>query len=91
MSYLLYCVFHEQGLAPAELPPGVDRQSVFVLSCQGLTAAVSELAVPQPDRTDFSHLLAYERAVTWFHRRGTVIPMRYGSIFAELSEITGLL
>ena len=80
MSCLLYCIFHSsKSREPGNLP-GIGGQPVFVISKNGLGAAVTHM-VDRRVAPDISHILAYEEVVEVFHRDRTVIPMRYGNIF----------
>jgi hypothetical protein len=90
MSYLLYCIFKDQGPLRPETIPGVGGHPVFLVASRGLGAAVS--AITRADRSPgLSGLLAYGRVIDAFHRQQTLIPMRYGCFFEESSQIIRLL
>jgi hypothetical protein len=77
VSYLLYCIFRGPLPAALEVPDGVGGYRVFTANYNGLSAALSQLAEPDPP-PDASKLLEYEGVIESFYRHLTVIPMRYG-------------
>jgi Gas vesicle synthesis protein GvpL/GvpF len=90
VSYLLYCIFRGPAQPSPGMPPGVGGKPVFVLSQNGLSAGLSELAgsdlVP-----DISQILAHEAVIEHFHRALTVIPVRYGCQLKDNSEALRML
>jgi Gas vesicle synthesis protein GvpL/GvpF len=91
MSYLLYCIVHEDHPGPRPEPRflGYPRASIMARAA-GLGAVVSKLSAV--DRApDVARLLVYARIVESFNRERTVIPMRYGCRFEDLGEISRLL
>ena len=90
MKYLLYCIFRSPEYQMPETLLGVDGQKVVIVGRNGLRAAISPVA--QPVLTpDLSRLLAYKKVVESFHCDRTIIPMRFGSLFDEESQIIRLL
>ena len=93
MSQLLYCVFRPRpGQTPDPLQ-GVDGQPVMVAECGGLAAAVSSCAPALPEPAP-SRVLAYAKVIEAFHRispTAGAIPMRYGSLFEEESQVIRFL
>lgn len=96
MKYLLYCIFNtpaEDDLclrSKAESFQGVGGQPVLLVSNKGLTAAITAIEVS--DLTpDIPKLLAYKKVIEIFHRDRSVIPVRYGSLFSEESQLIQLL
>jgi len=87
MKYLLYCIFRSRKNQAGNTPAGVDEQPVFVVSHNGLSAAVSRINTKDPV-PDITRILAYKRVVEYLHDVRTVIPMRYGCLFHEESQIT---
>jgi hypothetical protein len=104
MKYLLYCIFRNPGdtvsgstMKPDGCRPepvaGVGGRPVFLISCKGLGAVVSETPLFCGNETrsllspDISRILEYEKVVESFHNDSTVIPMRYGSLFENESRI----
>jgi hypothetical protein len=90
MSYLVYCVFRSTEQEMPQPPPGVGRQPVGVVAQEDLRAVVSRFLDPGLV-SNFSNALAYETVVEWFRGYQTVIPMRYGSLFEDCSQIRQLL
>ena len=93
MGYLLYCILSSlENRSPAALA-GVDGQPVFLVSSNGLSAAISR--INQSNVTpEISCILAYQRVVESFHCHpavGGVIPVRYGALFGEEFQIIRLL
>jgi hypothetical protein len=90
MSYLLYCLFRSPRQPRLGIIPGVGGRPVFVVTRNGLSAGLSELA--QSDRVpDIPQILAYERVVEFFYRDITIIPVRYGCQLEDPSEAVCLL
>ena len=90
MKYLLYCVFQNHGRQCRRRLGGVGRKSVFLVQSNGLSAAVSRIS----DRDlspDIPRVMAYQSVIESVHRRGAVIPFRYGSVFEQESQIAELL
>src|SRR3989304_6048406 len=90
MKYLLYCVFQNHGRQCRRRLQGVGRRSGFLVEKNGLSAAVSRIS----DRDlspDIPRVLAYESVIESIHRRGAVIPLRYGSVLEQKSQNAELL
>jgi hypothetical protein len=92
VSYLLYCILkgHRQPARPSL--KGVGGHTVWMLECEGLCAALSE--VPQTQEPSgaggdarLNDLIAYAKTIEAFNRRETVVPMRYGCCFATAVEV----
>ena len=90
MKYLLYCVFQNHGCQCRRRLQGVGRRSVFLVRKNGLSAAVSRISDSDLS-PDIPRVLAYESVIESIHRRGAVIPLRYGSVFEQESQIAELL
>lgn len=89
MKYLIYCVFSSRQPETFSPPSGVGGGSVVILRQGDLGAAVSagsDFLAP-----DVACLLAYERVVAYFHDHRTLIPMRYGCVFDQHSQIRRFL
>jgi hypothetical protein len=69
---------------------GVGAKPVFVVTSDGLGAAVSRV-LPGETAPNVSRLLAYENVIRRFHAARTVIPFRYGCRFDEEDQIIRLL
>jgi len=90
MSCLFYCICRHPGpVLPAPLL-GVGGGPVYQVKHGLLGAAVSRIA-----RTDLapdlSMVRAYDRVVHSYHRQDTVIPMRYGCVVGQESQVIRLL
>ena len=63
---------------------------VYQVADRRLRAAVSR--INQADLTpDLPRVRAYERVVTSCHRQGTVVPMRYGCVVEQESQVIEML
>jgi gas vesicle protein GvpL/GvpF len=85
MSYLLYCIFRNTPQPGSRVFPEFRGQPVFVVSQDGLSAGLSELAAPGliagiPD------LVAYEDVIEFFYREHTVLPLQFGCQVGGISE-----
>jgi len=101
VRYLLYCIFRSPAYAAfgtagrpehrkPELVLGVGGEPVLLIARNGLSAVISRIA-PSNLTPDITRILAYEKVIESFHRDHTVIPMRYGCLFDEESQIIRLL
>ena len=90
MKYLLYCIFQNHGRQCRRGLRGVGRKSVFLVQRNGLRAAVSKISDADLS-PGIPRVLAYENVIESIHRRGAVIPLRYGSVFEQESQIAQLL
>ena len=90
MSCLFYCIGHHPGPELAGPLPGVGGRPVYQVADRHLRAAVSR--INRADLTpDLHRVRAYERVVTSCHRRGTVVPMRYGCVVDRESQVIEML
>jgi hypothetical protein len=90
MSCLFYCVGRHPG---SELPGsllGVGGRPVYQVAHRGLRVALSEIGLADLD-PDIPRVRAYERVVLSYHRRGAVVPMRYGCAVEQESQAIQLL
>ncbi len=90
MKHLLYGVFRNGGRPWPKSLRGVGRQPVFLVEKDGLSAAVSKIS-DSGLTPDAPGALAYEKVIGTIHRAGTVIPMRFGSVFESKLRIAGFL
>jgi hypothetical protein len=99
MRYLLYSIFGHAARPGKEIdmPLGVEERPVFLLTQNGLHAALSEVNTPGRSVTgvpDLLRLLTYKKVIESFHGNpaiSAVIPIRYGCFFAETSQVFRLL
>lgn len=91
MSFLLYCIFQTRvNKEPPHISGANDIWPVLFINANSLSAAFSR--VDRSDLTpDTSRVLAYEKIIALLHRDFTVIPMRYGCLLDEESQIIRLL
>ena len=90
MKYLLYCIFQNHTRRCPRILLGVGRRSVFLVEKNGLSAAVSRISDSDLS-PDIPRVLAYESVIESIHRRGAVIPLRYGAVFEQELQIAELL
>jgi hypothetical protein len=93
VSYLLYCILNSPKTQSPVALVGVDGQPIFLLSNDGLSATVSKIQHPHISY-NISWLLAYKQVIEVFHNDlaiGGVIPMRYGYLFKERSQVIQIL
>lgn len=90
MGYLLYCIFRKPTAPGLANLKGVDGLPVLTVGDHRLRAATSRIGT-QDLVADIPRLLAYERVVEAFHRENTIIPLRYGCVFEDLSQLRRLL
>ncbi|MDO9071133.1 MAG: GvpL/GvpF family gas vesicle protein, partial [Deltaproteobacteria bacterium] len=69
---------------------GVGGRPVYQVAHRGLSVALSEIGLADLD-PDIPRVRAYERVVLSFHRRGVVVPMRYGCVVEQESQAIQLL
>ena len=90
MSCLFYCISHNPGPELAGPLSGVAGRPVYQVADRRLRAAVSR--INRADLTpDLPRVRAYERVVSSCHRRGTVVPMRYGCVVEQESQVMEML
>ena len=90
MSCLFYCISHNPGPELAGPLSGVAGRPVYQVADRRLSAAVSR--INRADLTpDLPRVRAYERVVSSYHRRGTVVPMRYGCVVEQESQVMEML
>lgn len=96
MSCLLYGIVfsrsgdHASSHSPLVLPGGVDGTRVRLIEEGDLGAAVSW--VEAPDVTpNVARVLSYGNVVEALHADRVVLPMRYGCLFGEESQVVELL
>jgi hypothetical protein len=80
MSLMLYCVLAADRGARVG-PPVIDDPAPWPVASAGLVAIVANAdAVGNgPEGPDLSAALRFGRVVEHYHRRATVVPMRYGA------------
>jgi hypothetical protein len=90
MSCLFYCVCRSPGSELAGSLLGVGGHPVYRVGHRGLSVVLSEIGFADLD-PDIPRVHAYERVVLSYHRRGAVVPMRYGCTVQQESQAVQLL
>ncbi len=91
MSYLLYCLFQHQEEPGVGGPAGVHGQAIAILSRNGLSAVISMISAPQLSPEHLDTIMSYQRVINYFHRKATIIPMRFGCVFSEEAQVVRFL
>lgn len=89
MKLLAFCILPEEEY-PRQPPPGPDGRPLPWTTVDGL-AAVFSLVPDPPMLSSVPQLLNHARVVEAFHRRGTVLPLRFGSLFDHEAQLRDLL
>jgi hypothetical protein len=90
MSSLFYCVCRHPGAELSGPLLGVGGRLVYQVAYRGLSVALSQIG-PGDLAPDIHRVRAYERVVSSCHRRGAVVPMRYGCVVEQESQAIQLL
>jgi hypothetical protein len=86
MNRLCYCVTNHPGTAASQFIRGVGGHLVYQVTHRQLSAVVSR--VTQKELTpDLSKVKAFEWVVDSYHNQETVIPLRYGCVVSEESQV----
>lgn len=91
MSHLLYCLSKHLDELELDGPAGVEGQPISILTCNGLSAVISMLSAPELSRADLATIMSYQRVIDYFHRKRTIIPMRFGCVLSEEAQIIRFL
>ena len=86
MSCLFYCVCRHPGAELSGSLLGVGGRPVYQVAHRGLGMALSEIGLAELN-PDIPSVRAYERVVLSYHRRGAVVPMRYGCVVEQESQV----
>ncbi len=90
MSYLFYCICRHPGSELSGSLLGVGGRPVYQVAHRGLRVALSQIGLADLD-PDIPSVRAYERVVLSYHRRGAVVPMRYGCVVEQEAQAIQLL
>lgn len=90
MSCLFYCICPNSRPKLPETLRGVGDRPVYRVGRGFLSAAVSTIA-GAPLSPELALLRAYERVVVSLNQQHTVIPMRYGCVVEQESQVIQLL
>ncbi len=90
MNVLVYCIMGHPHPSGLESLRGIGDEIISLVETDGLMAAVSRIVTP--DATpNLKRILHYQKIIEWFHNDSTIIPMRYGCLVAEESEVVRIL
>ena len=90
MNVLVYCIMRPADPSGLESIRGIGDEPISLVETDGLMAAVSRIV--SPDMTpDLKRILQYQKIIEWFHYNSTIIPMRYGCLVGEESEVIRIL
>ncbi len=90
MSCLFYCIGHHTGPELNKNLVGVAGRPVYQVAHRRLSAAISQ--VNSADLApDLPRVRAYARVVLSCHRQGAIIPLRYGCVLPQESQVIQLL
>jgi hypothetical protein len=90
MSCLFYCIGSHPGPELTKNLVGVGGRPVYQVAHRGLRAAISQVN-PADLAPDLPRVRAYARVVQSCHRQGAIIPLRYGCVLPQESEVIQLL
>jgi len=86
MKHIVYCLLRSDPRPLVGDLTGIDSQPIVLATAEDLCAVVSSVWEP-PDNNNWSQVFLYKDIVEYFHQRETVVPMRYGSLFASEQEV----
>jgi hypothetical protein len=90
MSCLFYGLCRNPGPALSRPLVGVGVGLVYQVAHRRLSMVVSRVG-PSDLAPDLPRIRAYERVIFSYHRQGTVVPMRYGCVAEQESQVIQLL
>ncbi len=90
MKYITYCLLRSNPWPVIGGIEGIGSQPIVIVAKGDLCAAVSTVWVPLDDN-NLSQMVAYQKIVEYFHQHGSVVPMRYGSLFNSEEEVCQFL
>ncbi|MGA7579450.1 MAG: GvpL/GvpF family gas vesicle protein [Desulfobaccales bacterium] len=90
MELLLYCIFPGDGIAVPPSLTGVGGRPLITVGGANLRAAVSPCRRDDlhPDRQTWQ---TYGRIIEWYHNHYTAIPLRFGYLLPDASQVERLL
>ncbi|MFH1156623.1 MAG: GvpL/GvpF family gas vesicle protein [Pseudomonadota bacterium] len=88
--YLLYCIFYSNEIQTQTILAGVGGQPVFLISTNGIGSAVSEI-LDAHQVPDIPQVIEYKKVMESFHSDRTIIPVRYGCVLRDRSQVIELL
>lgn len=91
MSLLLYCLVQNSGKLEIDRVTGIGGQPLVLLSRDDLAGVVSVLSAQQLGFADLRTIMTYRRVIDYFHRNTTIVPMRFGCVFPEETQLLQFL
>ncbi len=89
MSYYAYCVAHVSQSEPWDVFPGVEDRPVFAVRDQKIAILVSRLEKLRMN--DPRSVVQHGQVIHRAFERHTVLPFRYGTVFATEEQVGSLL
>lgn len=89
MSYYAYCVVRLDHDEPWEVFPGIADRPVFAVRDQKMAVLVSRL--DRPHLEDVRSVVQHGQVIHRVFERRTVLPFRYGTVFAAQVQVETLL
>lgn len=90
MNVLVYCIMRPPHPSGLESIKGIGDVPISLVETEGLMAAVSRI-VPSEVTPNLKRILLYQKVIEWFHNNGAILPMRYGCLMGEESEMVRIL
>ena len=89
MPYYTYCVVRLDFDEPWQVFPGIGDRPVFAVRDQKMAVLVSRLE--RPDLEDVRSVVQHGQVIHRVFERRTVLPFRYGTVFASQERVEALL
>lgn len=87
MNYLIYCIFNTGRDQQRQRLSGVGKKPVEAIVHEtGLGMAVSPIAVAEP-RLNVVDALDYQNVIETFFQSGPILPLRFGCVMKDASQI----
>ena len=90
MTVLLYGILRSEEAEIRDLPCGIGAQPLLMASTKKLAAVTSQFE-RTGEPVDVADAMAYHEVIASIHRKRTVIPIRFGTVFDQALEILRLL
>jgi len=86
MNWLIYCIIACKQPKNSIFPVGVDGNAVQIVGNNCLYAVISQF-VPSSFQPTIEQLHTYAHVISAMHSHGAVIPLRYGCVAQEVSQV----
>jgi len=90
VTVLLYGILRSEEAEIRDLPCGIGAQPLLMASTKKLAAVTSQFE-RTGEPVDVADAMAYHEVIASIHRKRTVIPIRFGTVFDQALEILRLL